>query len=215
MLNYYLLLVLHNPFDQPLNAICLLWLKNPHELAFQPPSDVYSDRAVMEQLRIAQRRLQGLSKGLLILEPDYSPSLGFCPMFSQRVQFFHRSARDYIDTAERRKELEHDFPAFDPQRSHFLLRMGEIAFVNQWNVSSSQALAVYGLGALAMKDKLGQLYKHPYSHLKLMEKIWQRHFRNRCAFQSVMLPPMAGIVSIAYDPTRSSNRFMSFLHLAA
>ncbi|KAK0643857.1 hypothetical protein B0T16DRAFT_447697 [Cercophora newfieldiana] len=178
MLNYYFLLMLHNPFPQPLNALCLLWVKGLDESALGLPGvGGYSDSTVLDQVAIVQRHLQVLSKGLLVLEPDYPlqwPSIAFNPIFSHRVRFFHRSAVDYIDTAARRDEFVRDHPSFEPQRAHFLLRMAEIASVNLWNVPSIQDFEMYGLEVMLMKDDKDKLYQHQHSHLKLMEGIWAR-----------------------------------------
>ncbi|KAK3328174.1 hypothetical protein B0T19DRAFT_442090 [Cercophora scortea] len=136
MLNYYLLLMLRNPFPRPLNAMCIAWLKDLEVLAPDPQmsgSRYYSNRAVLEQLQAVQRHIQALSKGLLVVELDTSPAggLGSCPVFFHCVRFFHRSARDYLDTASRREEFSRDFASFDPQRTHFLLRIAELGYVNQ------------------------------------------------------------------------------------
>jgi heme exporter protein D len=98
--------------------------------------------------------------------------------------------------------------------------MAEIASVNQWNVTSSLALPLYGMEALEMRDSSGQnCYRHPHSQLKFMEKIWLSRFEKRYAFQSPMLPPWrAKRNSMNYDSSSvrlSKGEGMSFLHLAA
>lgn len=115
--DYILLTVLTNPFRTPMNAMCLSWLSGPEDFRFPGPDYTYSDQDTMRQLDSARRKLQGLTKDLLNLVPDVSP-LRTCPMFSQRVHFFHRTARDYLTTPERKNQLLASFPLFDAFETH-------------------------------------------------------------------------------------------------
>ncbi|PMD31786.1 hypothetical protein L207DRAFT_500844 [Hyaloscypha variabilis F] len=179
--DYILLLVLTNPFPDPMNAICLSWLVGPEEFRFPGPNYTYSDQAVLRQLDSVQRQLQGLTKGLLNLAPDTSV-LRTCPMFSRKVQFFHRTARDYLTTPERNNQLRASFPLYDARQTHSILRMAELSSINTWNVPNVGFLEHYADDILRLTHASATTLQLPVAHMKVFEEVWNLHFKNRAAF---------------------------------
>jgi hypothetical protein len=119
-----LLLAAKNPWHVPLYAIDFAWLEAPDDLANPNFPDIvnshlYSEEEVMEKLKTVQDRVRGLTKGLLEVVEDVRHhnvvNVPPCPSFhGKAVQFFHRTARDYIiENPERLKALLESFPRFD------------------------------------------------------------------------------------------------------
>ncbi|KAE9365068.1 hypothetical protein N431DRAFT_549389 [Stipitochalara longipes BDJ] len=203
--DYILLLVLTNPFRAPMNAICLSWLFGAEDFRFPGPNYNYADQDVLRQLESVRRQLQGLTKGLLNLAPDVS-RLGFCPMFSRRVQFFHRTARDYLTTPERNNQLHASFPLFDAHQIHSILRMVELSSINAWNVAHIYYLESYVDEILRLENASGTPLQLPDAHLKVLEEIWALHFKQRI-----------NTLSFGGDIFTSNSRGgkVRFLHMAA
>jgi hypothetical protein len=182
MVDYILLLVLTNPFDAPMNAICLSWLREAEDFRFPGPGSRYSDQEAIRQLESIRRQLQGLTKGLLILAP-YLSELGMCPMFSRRVQFFHRTARDYLTTPERKSQLDASFPLFDAYRTHSILRLAELTLVNTWNVPYPGELEDYATELIHLRHTSNSLYQQPYAHMKILKEIWDLKLKQTTSLQ--------------------------------
>jgi hypothetical protein len=203
--DYILLLVVTNPFWS-MNAICLSWLFGAEDFRLPGPGSKYSDQEAIRQLESVRRQLQGLTKGLLNLAPD-TGNLSTCPMFSRRVRFFHRTARDYLTTPERKSQLDASFPLFDAYQVHSMLRLAELSLINVWNVPEAFDLEIYALEMIELFDATNSPYQQPYSHMKILENIWALHFK-----QTISLQRFTRIEPYEHEFCQSN---VSFLHIAA
>ena len=131
-----LLLAVMNPFDKPLEAINFAWLEPPDDLADpQFPclanSPLYSEKDMEMLLDRARKMVANLTRGLLEVVKVGADSsnqyLGTksCPCFyGNVVQFFHRTAKDYILESPKRMEALHlSFPTFVETRPYLGLRL--------------------------------------------------------------------------------------------
>jgi hypothetical protein len=123
-------------------------------------------------------------------------------MFSRKVQFFHRTARDYLTTPERNNQLRTNFPLFDAHQTHSILRMAELSSINTWNVSNVGFLEHYADDILRLKTK----FPLPVAHLKVLERIWTLHFKTRATF--------VGFNSQVFEPMCDEAN-VQFLYVAA
>jgi len=135
MSNRMLLLAVKNPFNKPLNAIVFSWLDGPESPDnLEDPSfpnvgdrERYSEEEIAKRLDRVQKQVGGLTKGLLevVAESDDSRLTG--PSFHRlKVQFFHRTARDYLlQSAERLKALQGSFPGFEQVNPYGRIRLAE------------------------------------------------------------------------------------------
>jgi hypothetical protein len=209
--DYILLLVVTNPFDTPMNAICLSWLYGPEDFRFPGSGSNYSDQDTVRQLERVRKQLLSFTKGLLDLAPDTS-GLRACPMFSQRVQFFHRTARDYLSTPERKSQLDANFPLFDAHQIHSLLRLAELSLINPWNVPNSVALLLYVREVFCVREGANSPTQLSYAHMKILEEIWTYHFEKTMAMAK--FSDAGFLSSIFYAPQRYGKESVRFLNVA-
>jgi hypothetical protein len=202
--DYIFLLVVTNPFDTPMNAICLSWLYGPEDFRFSGSGSNYSDQETIRQLERVRKQLLGLTKGLLDLAPDTS-GLKACPMFSQRVQFFHRTARDYLSTPERKSQLDANFPLFDANQIHPLLRLAELSLINPWNIPNDVSLVRYVREMLGFQEGANSPAQLSYPHMKILEEIWTYHFKKITAMELFTL----NMIFISQRPVTESVRFLN------
>ncbi|KND93066.1 hypothetical protein TOPH_02094 [Tolypocladium ophioglossoides CBS 100239] len=217
-----LLLILTNPFEDPVNAMCLAWLDDMDKPGF--PSDshirhVRSETDVLQHIERTKRQVAGLTKELITLVPcsrllnDQAPSGQY---FAWRAQFFHQTMRDYLNTPARRSQFQSQFPGFDPYEVHSRLRTAEVALACRCAISSTDfARWWYGLEFLSIKGQPMLLSANPPNHLdlyqqshesmELYKELCARYFRSRYVGWSIRTMP---IVPLFEEP-------VSFLHLAA
>lgn len=126
-----LLFTVLNPFNTPLNALSYTWLDDlEKDLEFPryQSCQKYSEEEISRRVQIAQRQLAGYTRGMLeVVTHHRSP--GVIPGLSAKVEFFHRTLRDYLANGSRRKQLEDQFPDFNPVETYTRLRLAEIIFL--------------------------------------------------------------------------------------
>ena len=101
-----LLVAIHNPFEEPMNALAYSWLSDldDPDFPFNQPFEGYSDEEIAKRIQKVRRQVDALTKGLLelrtrqeglgtssLIDPD--PDMLY---FRYRVEFFHRSVRDFL-----------------------------------------------------------------------------------------------------------------------
>jgi hypothetical protein len=99
--NMVLYLAANNPFESPLNALLFSWLDElewfqgscdsdttPHPVCDQD----YSSKVITPKVQRAISLLHQLTQGLLEVVDTHDPA----PYFRYRVDFYHRSVRDYL-----------------------------------------------------------------------------------------------------------------------
>ncbi|KAK3304949.1 uncharacterized protein B0T15DRAFT_256211 [Chaetomium strumarium] len=128
-----LLLAVTNPFPQSLNAILFVWLEevdaDPTIFPFTSRFAPITDAAVRDAHDYVQRQVRSLTNGLLEVYADEGADEGahsFSPFFSRRVEFFHRTARDYLAETLRFETLRtRHFAHLNLQDTFARLRLAE------------------------------------------------------------------------------------------
>ncbi|KAJ0115527.1 hypothetical protein J7T55_010349 [Diaporthe amygdali] len=128
--NRMLLLATHSPGPSNLTAMAFSWLDecdqgglmNPN---FPPASglDPYSEDEISTRLDHVTKQINGLARGFLQTYTDGPLNEGQTGrLFRIRVQFCHRTARDYLlQTEDRRRAMLRSFPNFE--NSHLYTRI--------------------------------------------------------------------------------------------
>jgi hypothetical protein len=223
MSNRMLLLAVKNPFNKPLNAIVFSWLDGPEspdnleDPSFPNVSDRerYSEEEITKRLDRVQKQVGGLTKGLLevVAESDNSRLTG--PSFHRlKVQFFHRTARDYLlQSAERLKALQDSFPGFEEVDPYGRIRLAEYLLGHDGSYALRE-MADFERQLRADLQELRTLY--PQHSLDLFRK-FQVVNRQHCdtqSGQSIGVPPQYHRHGLdrrwAYPELQAS-----FLHFAA
>ncbi|KAN0106729.1 hypothetical protein V8E51_009605 [Hyaloscypha variabilis] len=133
--NKMLLLAAKNPFDDPINAIVFSWLDGPDclenpEFPSAIDSEPYSEKEISRRLELVRKRVNSLTRGLLdVLEERDNGAGLIAPSFRRlKVQFFHRTAKDYLlQNPARLKALEYSFPRFE-ESLYGRIRLAEYLF---------------------------------------------------------------------------------------
>jgi hypothetical protein len=110
--NKMLLITAHNPLDFRLNALCYTWLDDLEDPGFPLANSIspYSVEEVNRRLRQVQLQLDGLTRGLLEMVPYNDSCWRDSILASQSVEFFHRTARDFV--LERLRHTTNQAPGF-------------------------------------------------------------------------------------------------------
>lgn len=131
-----LLLAAHNPGREDLYAIAFSWLEgqegdqgglnNPD---FPPASglDPYSEAEISKRLDHVTKQIDGLARGFLQIITRSRVRRGqIQSFFSARVQFCHRTARDYLlQTKDRHRAMLNSFPNFGSSNLYTRILLAE------------------------------------------------------------------------------------------
>lgn len=112
----YFSLVIDNRFAQPPNAMWFYWVdrlvENP-DFPGKPGSAAYQQPYTAEQVRVAhdfvRQNLSKLGKGLLRMHTDRRERKDGDQFYRQRVQFTHRTGRDFFRHPRGRSHLESSY----------------------------------------------------------------------------------------------------------
>lgn len=218
----FLYLVLTNPFNSLLNALCLGWvddIASPDFPSARHLAHIHTEDDIFRTLEATRRQITGLTKGLLTVTsnaPVVSGQRGL--YFACRVQLFHQTARDYLMTPSRKSQFALEFPGFDPYHTHSLLRMAEVALGCQRTFSLADlARWSYGLDffRIELRPQLEKprdeslihesRYQQTHKNMALYSQLCANHFRARY----VEWPEMSATVMPMFEEQAS------FPHLAA
>lgn len=103
--NQMLSLAVGNPFSQPLNALCFSWIDEIDDLKLPKIKAPYSVGEVKRRHEDVKNQVEWLTKGLLEMHTDRRERKEGDQFYRQRVQFFHRTARDYLRLPNRQAPL--------------------------------------------------------------------------------------------------------------
>lgn len=137
------LVFMHDCYD-PFNAIYFAWLDDMGQPSFPSEKDIGRMRSkedFHENLATIERRLSGLTRGLLVIvQNDGSEPKS---VLSYTIRFFHRTARDYLKVVSRRKHFEDAFPGLDMDDILVRLKIAEVSLAScSWsNVTAYQLQA--------------------------------------------------------------------------
>ncbi|RYP56283.1 hypothetical protein DL771_012070 [Monosporascus sp. 5C6A] len=114
--NTVLYLATHNPFDRPLNALIYSWLpevdwfrgeSSTREFPFTSKRRPLSEKEILRRHDYVRSLLHRSTHGLIEMV-EVSETI---PYFKYRVDFFHRSARDYLRETLESRAMENPFPS--------------------------------------------------------------------------------------------------------
>lgn len=193
-----------------INAICFTWLDDLAQPTFPSAehlSRINSRDGFDNGLEAIERQLSGLTKGLLVLSRNASfASHGF-EFFSYHVNFFHRTARDYLVTAPRRKRLKKTFPNLDFSDVLCRLKIAELA------LSRSAWSGVINLDLVPFQDLAWSVLNNDGNFRQLALETTQVMHDN---FDRLHRANFITLLSNEYYMTRSvAGHEVSFLHYAA
>ncbi|RYP51952.1 hypothetical protein DL768_002828 [Monosporascus sp. mg162] len=118
--NTVLYLATHNPFDRPLNALIYSWLpevdwfrgeSGTREFPFSCKQRPLSEKEILRRHDYVRSLLHRSTHGLLEMV-EVSETI---PFFKYRVDFFHRSVRDYLREALESRAMDNPFSS-TPQK---------------------------------------------------------------------------------------------------
>ncbi|PQE29503.1 Vegetative incompatibility HET-E-1 protein [Rutstroemia sp. NJR-2017a WRK4] len=132
--NQMLLLAAMNPWSRPLKAVVFSWLSQLGDSGFPSTKDFYpySDKEVDDRIEFVGRQLNDLTKGLLevrTLEKFDESASSYRKWFVSSVEFFHRTARDYLLCETRLNQLLSSFPGFYNTDPYGRLLLAEAGFL--------------------------------------------------------------------------------------
>jgi hypothetical protein len=109
-----------------LNALIYSWLEDLEDpnFPFRSPVRGYSNEEIEKLHEDLRCQLDSLSKGLLEITHNSSEDL----YFKYRVQFFHRTVRDYLQDPSRQTQMKSRLPGFDTTEAYCRLRLAEFKF---------------------------------------------------------------------------------------
>jgi hypothetical protein len=122
-----LLIATLNPRWDSLNALIYSWLEDLEDpnFPFNLPVQGYSDEEIKRRHQDLRRQLDSLSKGLLeITTTTYNSDI----FFKYKVQFFHRTVRDYLQDSSRQIQMKSRLPGFDITETYFRLFLAVFKF---------------------------------------------------------------------------------------
>ncbi|KAJ8125350.1 hypothetical protein O1611_g8290 [Lasiodiplodia mahajangana] len=130
--NRLLYVVLTNPFEDDVNALCLKWLISKDEWQSRLPrrGEDYTEKDVIADIQYIIQHLDIWTRGLLEASyvNRYAPgSTPNSPIFESRVKLSHRTVKDYLLDPTHLSELESAFEDFDLSGLHADLRLTELA----------------------------------------------------------------------------------------
>lgn len=142
--NRMLLVTILNPFANPLNAIVYTWLDDLEKDPQFPRAHTkhgYSKQEIEKRFQDVQHQLDGYTRGMLEMVDDGKFG-GHVFGVTRRVEFLHRTLRDYLLSEPRRSRIVDQFPNFNPIEAFARLRLAEVTLL----VPEYDALARKSLG---------------------------------------------------------------------
>ncbi|KAI9786501.1 MAG: hypothetical protein M1839_006961 [Geoglossum umbratile] len=133
-----LLVAIHNPFWEPLPALAYSWLSDLEDpkFPFSNPFEGYSDEDVTKRVQVVRHQVDALTRGLLEIRTRPSggihESSNVFPYFNYRVEFLHRSVRDYLREEWDRGEFRVRRSGIDQFETYCRLKLAEAKFARSF-----------------------------------------------------------------------------------
>jgi hypothetical protein len=110
-----------------INALLYTWLEDlaDPDFPFKSALQGFSDEEIRTRHESLRCQLDSLSKGLLEMIP-VSPRYPEDIFFGYKVQFFHRTVRDYLQENSRQHQMKARLPDFDPARAYCRLCLAKL-----------------------------------------------------------------------------------------
>lgn len=216
--NRMLLLTARNPFSQPLNALWLSWfdeLENPN---FPSSPRPYSAAEVSTRHQNVQAALEWLTKGLLDMYTDRRERKQGDQFYRQRVQFFHRTARDFLRSPARIEALQQSLDFSKLPETFCRLRLAEIVLAGKYKKTPGadprrRRLYFNHVRSLfSLRDNDGNRFQIPQQYMRVLntDLATTRTWNHGASYAISAFKSISNHNVIDEDPEKSA----SFLHFA-
>ena len=171
-----LLLTAQNPFAQSVNAMWLTWLDEVGKLNFPTPNYAYPAARIQARHERLREDLAWLTKGLLEMHPDRRERKDGDGFYRQRIQFFHRTARDYVHAPARSQAIYQGLGSPNLPELYSGLRLAEIVLAGKYKMAPGadprrrRLYFNYARSLFGLRDAQGRRYQHPRRHLDLLRQ---------------------------------------------
>jgi len=125
------MLVLADKSEEGLTAVALTWIDNLDDPKFPTSYNMqpYTDDEIKERQLAAELQLDYFTRGLLEIS-TVDDSRNKQDLFSmKRVQFFHRTLRDFVSQSKELRQFSVDFPGFMSRETQAQIHLGALWFV--------------------------------------------------------------------------------------
>ncbi|KAI0134220.1 hypothetical protein BJ170DRAFT_190690 [Xylariales sp. AK1849] len=169
--NQMLLLAARNPFAQALNALCFSWIDELDGPGFPLIKRPYSATEVSNRHVRVRSDLEHMTKGLLEMHTDRRERKDGDQFYRQRLQFFHRTARDYLRSPARLEQLQHSFGSTNLVEIFARLRLAEIVLAGKYKANAGadprrrRLYFNYARSLFSLRDEHGNKYQIPRRYL--------------------------------------------------
>jgi len=204
--NKMLLVAIHNPFDTPLNALAYSWLNDlgDPKFPFNQPIWFYSDEEVTKRISVVRHQIDVLTKGLLEIRETHDRREFLYSRY--RVEFFHRSVKDYLKDEWNRDGSQVRHSKFDKFETYCRLKLAEARFSRSWILYRSE---------IGFFDSLFFIYRATFGWVEKREhdlppNCFDEWARVIDSFQRVL--PFSGGETI--ESTRRTDQITSYSHWA-
>ncbi|KAE9374954.1 hypothetical protein N431DRAFT_557141 [Stipitochalara longipes BDJ] len=167
-------LAIGNPFSQPLNALCFSWMDELDDSNFPAVSPPYSVSQVKKRHEDVRRQVEWLTKGLLEMHTDRRERKEGDQFYRQRVQFSHRTARDYLRSPGRFTAAQ-NFLKGPGSETYAKLRLAEIVLAGKYRVTPGadpRRRRLYSnllRSLFNLRDHPGKRYQIPQRLMRILE----------------------------------------------
>ncbi|KUI69202.1 hypothetical protein VM1G_05163 [Cytospora mali] len=179
-------IIIGNPFSQPPNALWLSWIDELDHRSFPGPSNSkpYTAGETSRRHDIVRGKLEWLTKGLLTMFTDRREPKNGDQFYRQRVQFFHRTARDFFRTPIDGENIEADPPPAgvlpmgeeDLTETFLRLRLAEIVLAGKYRAAPGadprrrRLYFNYLRSLFGLRDKSGNTFQIPTKYLDILRE---------------------------------------------
>ncbi|KAK9772426.1 hypothetical protein SCAR479_10964 [Seiridium cardinale] len=217
--NQMLLLATQNPFAQALNALWFSWIDALGSPSFPSAKRPYATVEINARHAAVRLDLEHLTKGLLEMHTDRRERKDGDQFYRQRIQFFHRTARDFLRSPARLKQLKQSFGSSDLTEIATRLRLAEIVLAGKYKKNPGadprrrRLYFNYVRALFNIRDDRGQRYQIPRRYMQSLKEDLESttdssKFSSPYAVSSYASISNRGMID--EDPERAA----SFLHLA-
>ncbi|KAK6084867.1 hypothetical protein SCUP234_03050 [Seiridium cupressi] len=217
--NQMLLLATQNPFAQALNALWFSWIDALGSPSFPSAKRPYATVEINARHSAVRLDLEHLTKGLLEMHTDRRERKDGDQFYRQRIQFFHRTARDFLRSPARSKQLKQSFGSLDLTEIATRLRLAEIVLAGKYKKNPGadprrrRLYFNYVRALFNIRDDRGQRYQIPRRYMQSLKEDLESTTDSSKFSSPYAVSSYASIANrgtIDEDPERAA----SFLHLA-
>ncbi|KAH8198088.1 hypothetical protein TruAng_007760 [Truncatella angustata] len=217
--NTMMVFAAQNPYAQALNALCMSWIDDlTGDEQFPRINHPYTSVQVSRRHETIRADIEWLTKGLLEMHTDRRERKDGDQFYRQRIQFSHRTARDFLRSPARLEALKRSFDFTKLNDMFAGLRLAEIVLAGKYRVNQGadprrrRLYFNYVRSLFHLRTDDGLRYQLPLKYMcTLSEDLQSTHaekFLSPYAISSYHA--ISGSGAIDEDPEKAA----SFLHFA-